>query len=64
MKKLVIGLVLLGSAAPALAQSADPTSWTGFYVGGRMGWQFQPSDGEETQKFDTNLDGNFGDTVR
>jgi outer membrane immunogenic protein len=49
-------------AAPALAQ--DTESWTGFYVGGHVGYGFQPSDDDETILFDTNLDGSFGDTVR
>lgn len=49
------------TAAPALAQSSD--SWTGFYVGGHVGYGFQPNDDDETILFDTNLDGTYGDTV-
>ncbi len=49
------------AATPALAQ--DDQSWTGFYVGGQVGYGFQPSDGNETILFDTNLDGSFGETV-
>lgn len=49
-------------AAPALAQEAD--NWTGFYVGGHVGYASQSNDDDETILFDTNLDGNFGDTVR
>jgi outer membrane immunogenic protein len=64
MSKFILAAVAVASAAPALAQSADPASWTGFYVGGRAGYSFQPGDGDETIKFDNNLDGNFGDTVR
>ena len=56
---LAVGLV----SAPALAQ-ADADSWTGPYVGAKIGYSWQPSDLEETLDFDTNLDGNFGDTVR
>jgi outer membrane immunogenic protein len=48
-------------ATPALAQDND--DWTGFYVGGQLGYGFQPSDDDESILFDTNLDGNFGDTV-
>jgi len=48
-------------ATPAAAQDAE--TWTGFYVGGHVGYGFQPSDDNETILFDTNLDGNFGDTV-
>ena len=51
------------AAAPAAAQ-ADPESWTGFYAGGKIGYSFQPKDGDERLDFDTNLDGGFGDTVR
>jgi outer membrane immunogenic protein len=52
----------IGFAAPALAQ--DGTSWTGPYVGGQLGYGFQPKDRNETVLFDNNLDGTFGDTVR
>jgi outer membrane immunogenic protein len=48
-------------ATPAAAQEAD--DWTGFYVGGHVGYGFQPSDDNETIRFDTGLDGTFGDTV-
>lgn len=49
------------SAMPASAQETE--DWTGFYVGGHVGYGFQPSDDDETIRFDTNLDGGFGDTV-
>ncbi len=52
---------LLAAASPASAQTSD--SWTGPYVGGRLGLGFQPKDKNETILFDTNLDGSFGDTV-
>lgn len=54
------------AAAPAFAQDAVAAedSWTGFYVGGRAGFGFQPSDGDERLGFDTNADGGFNDTVR
>ncbi len=48
-------------ATPALAQTDD--GWTGFYVGGQLGYGFQPADGGETILFDTNLDGTFGEAV-
>jgi len=49
-------------ATPALAQDSD--NWTGFYVGGQLGYGFQPNDDDETILFDTDLNGTFGDTVR
>lgn len=55
----IAGAALL--ATPAFAQDAD--TWTGLYVGGHIGYGFQPKDESETILFDTNLDGNFGDTV-
>jgi outer membrane immunogenic protein len=64
MSKFILAAAVLATATPAFAQAADPTSWTGFYAGVRAGYSFQPSDGDETIKFDTNLDGKFGDTVR
>lgn len=61
MKKLLLTALLLGATtAPALAQDA---SWTGAYVGGRVGYAFQPNNGDETILFDRNLDGTFGDTI-
>lgn len=51
---------LLG--APAAAQSND-NSWTGPYVGGRLGYSFQADDGDETVLFDPTLSGNFNGTV-
>lgn len=47
--------------SPALAQALD---WSGPYVGGRVGYGYQPEDTGERVEFDTNLDGSFGDTVR
>ena len=48
-------------AAPAAAQSA--ASWTGFYVGGRVGYVATPLKTNQSVLFDKNLDGSFGDTV-
>lgn len=55
-----MALAALG-AVPAAAQS---DSWTGPYVGGHLGYAFQPDDDDETVLFDTNLDGSFNDVVR
>jgi outer membrane immunogenic protein len=66
MKKLIAAssfLATLIAAAPAFAQ-AEPGSWTGPYAGVRLGYSFQPSDGDEEIDFDTNRDGSFNDTVR
>jgi len=59
-------IVLLAAlaATPALAQTADETSWTGAYAGVRAGYSFQPKDGSERINFDTDRNGTFGDTVR
>ncbi len=48
------------AAAPAFAQDRD---WTGFYVGGHLGYGFPSGGSDETILFDTDLDGTFGDTV-
>src|SRR5687767_5616329 len=48
-------------AAPAAAQSAP--SWTGFYVGGRVGYVASPLKTNQSVLFDKNLDGSFDDTV-
>jgi outer membrane immunogenic protein len=41
----------------------DAGSWTGPYVGGRLGYAFQRGGGDETVLFDTDLNGSFDDTV-
>ncbi|MFD1950340.1 outer membrane protein [Sphingomonas arantia] len=51
----------LAVGSPAMAQVTD--SWTGPYVGGQLGYGFQPKDRGEAVLFDNNLDGTFGDTV-
>ncbi|MBB5730748.1 hypothetical protein FHS99_003255, partial [Sphingomonas prati] len=51
----------LAAGSPAMAQVTD--SWTGPYVGGQLGYGFQPKDSGEAVLFDNNLDGTFGDTV-
>lgn len=75
---LTLALVAATSlAAPSFAQDGDMRddvvesddydddgSWTGVYVGGRLGYAGQSKDNGETVLFDTNLDGTFGDTVR
>ncbi|RVT90425.1 outer membrane protein [Sphingomonas crocodyli] len=55
--------VLAFGATSAAAQDTASTSWTGPYVGGQLGYSWQPSDGDETITFDRGLDGTFGDTV-
>lgn len=49
--------LLAGAALPAAAQD-----WTGGYVGAFIGGQSDPDDNDSIL-FDTNLDGQFGDTV-
>ncbi|HEX8534777.1 MAG TPA: outer membrane beta-barrel protein [Allosphingosinicella sp.] len=52
------------TAFPAAAPAQDGTAgWSGPYVGGRLGYAFQPKDRNETILFDTDLNGSFGDTV-
>jgi outer membrane immunogenic protein len=53
-------MTLCSLAAPALAQSTD---WTGFYVGGRLGYTVQPEDKDEIVQFDTDLNGSFDNNV-
>ncbi|HXG99306.1 MAG TPA: outer membrane beta-barrel protein [Sphingomicrobium sp.] len=62
MKSLILAAVAtVALAAPAAAQTVD--NWTGFYVGGRVGLAVTPLNAKERVLFDTNGDGNFGDTV-
>jgi outer membrane immunogenic protein len=57
-------LALVLAAAPAFAQDSAPVDWTGPYVGGSFGYNWQKSDQGEHLRFDTNGDGNFDDQPR
>ncbi len=60
--RILLGVTALAIAAPAFAQDADG-GWTGAYVGGRVGYAWQPNRNNETVLFDRDLNGSFGDTV-
>jgi outer membrane immunogenic protein len=51
----------IAAASPSLAQNAS--TWDGIYVGGSVGVPAQPNDGNSSILFDTDQDGEFGDTV-
>lgn len=57
--------VLLLTAATLLlaAPAAVAQDFRGPYIGGHVGYAFQPEDDDEIILFDTDLDGEFGDTV-
>ncbi len=60
-----IGVLALGAAMPAAAQSSDYNdNWTGFHIGGSFGYGAQNNDTNSSVVFDTNLDGEYNDTVR
>ena len=64
IKHSLLALTLAALAGPALAQSDDTNTWSGFYVGASVG-NTDPRGGDDGRiLFDTNLDGAFGDTVR
>ncbi|MDI1295869.1 MAG: outer membrane beta-barrel protein [bacterium] len=57
-------LALVLAAAPALAQSdTGAVDWTGPYIGGSFGYNWQKSDNEEHLRFDTNADGSYNDVI-
>ena len=58
----LLALTAALAAAPAYAQSSG--DWTGGYVGAYAGGVLDPDDGDDRILFDTNLDGNFNDTVQ
>jgi outer membrane immunogenic protein len=58
---MAAALALTAFAATAASAQDTSNSWTGFYVGGSLGYGWQPRDGDEVVNFDRNLDGNFGD---
>lgn len=52
------------SPEPTPVAMEEPTStWSGFYIGGHLGYGFQSGDDDETILFDNNLDGTFDNTV-
>lgn len=57
---LSLAAALVAVATPAAAQS----TWTGFYAGGHAGKTDRAGGRDALTQFDTNLDGQFGDTVR
>lgn len=65
MKKLLLlatvaGLPLIATAAAA---QVTPATYQGVYIGGSLGLDVIEDDASETIVFDTDLDGEFGDTV-
>jgi outer membrane immunogenic protein len=63
LKKIALPTLFAATVAGAVPAVAQDASWTGPYIGGRVGYAFQPNRGSETVLFDTNLDGNFNDSV-
>jgi len=61
IRSLLLGAAVFAIAAPAAAQTSP--NWTGFYVGGRIGYVATPLDTDARVLFDRNLDGQFGDVV-
>lgn len=52
-------------ATPVMAQdSTGAVDWTGPYIGGSFGYNWQKGDGEEHLRFDTDADGDYDDVVR
>ena len=59
-----VGAVMaLGLSVPAMAQDSGAVDWTGPYVGGSFGYNWQKSDGGEHLRFDTDADGDYNDVV-
>lgn len=62
MKRLIAS-ALASAAALGYAGAASAQDWQGLYVGGHAGYAMSDGDDGETILFDTDLDGEFGDTV-
>lgn len=56
-----LGLALAASAASAQDLNTTSTNWTGPYIGGQLGYSWQPPSSDEAISFDRNRDGTFGD---
>jgi outer membrane immunogenic protein len=54
----------LAFAMPAVAQDGAAVDWSGPYIGGSFGYNWQKKDGGEHLRFDTNADGDYNDIVR
>lgn len=63
MRSFILAGTALATIVTAMPAAAQDGNWTGAYVGGRIGYAWGADDNDETILFDTNLDGNFGDTV-
>lgn len=67
MKALMLAAAVFGmsvAAYPAAAQTSGWNgTWTGPYVGGRLGIGALREEDDQTVEFDTDLNGSFGDTV-
>lgn len=52
-------------ATPVVAQdSTGAVDWTGPYIGGSFGYNWQKNDGEEHIRFDADADGEYDDIIR
>lgn len=51
-------------AAPAMAQDSGAVDWTGPYIGGSFGYNWQKSDQGEHLRFDADADGDYDDAIR
>lgn len=58
-----LSLVAIANTTAMAGTMGESTNWTGFYVGGNIGWT-NLMDTSRSVLFDTNLNGQFGDTVR
>lgn len=63
MNKLLLGAGLLAVAGIVATSAAQAQDWSGAYVGGSVTGS-KLKDGNDRLDFDTNLDGQYGDTVK
>jgi len=60
----IVATIALMAAVPAFGQeTTEDRPFSGLYVGGSVGYDFQGNDAGERISFDRNLDGTFGDNV-
>ena len=62
----ITAILMCGSSYAQDSETTEVGPWTGAYVGGSLGYDWQPNDSRErneTISFDTNGDGRFGDSV-
>lgn len=64
MRRVLASSITVLLSAATISSNALADDWSGFHAGAYLGSVMDPDDNNDTILFDTNLDGDFADTVR